>query len=52
LGDTGLWGTDWPSPGVRDLRANLDQFLSLRLPEEWKQGVTVANSLQLFPDGE
>jgi predicted TIM-barrel fold metal-dependent hydrolase len=49
LGDKVLWGTDWPSPGVRDLRANLDQFLALPLSDEWKRGVVVESSLKLFP---
>jgi predicted TIM-barrel fold metal-dependent hydrolase len=44
-----LWGTDWPSPGVRDLRVNLDQFLDLPLPEQWKRKVTVDSPLALFP---
>lgn len=50
IGDRVLWGTDWPSPGVRDLRRNLDLFLSL--PEfgaEFKRKVLVENALRLFP---
>ena len=26
-----IWGTDWPSPGVHDLRKNLDAFRALPL---------------------
>jgi predicted TIM-barrel fold metal-dependent hydrolase len=44
-----LWGTDWPSPGVKDLRVNLDQFLSLPLTDEFKQMVTVDTPLAFFP---
>jgi predicted TIM-barrel fold metal-dependent hydrolase len=51
IGSRVLWGTDWPSPGVRDLRANLDQFLALPIPEELKHRVTVENALRLFPGG-
>src|SRR5204863_8861610 len=29
IGDRVLWGTDWPSPGVKDLKVNLDQFRTL-----------------------
>ncbi|HKE90821.1 MAG TPA: amidohydrolase family protein, partial [Gemmatimonadales bacterium] len=29
IGDRVLWGTDWPSPGVKDLRGNIDQLLTL-----------------------
>ncbi len=44
-----LWGTDWPSPGVRDLRDNLEQFLALPLPESLKTAATRTTPLELFP---
>ncbi len=44
-----LWGTDWPSPGVRDLRHNLEQFMSLDLPAATKAAVTRMNPLRVFP---
>lgn len=44
-----LWGTDWPSPGVRDLRGNLDRFLALPLGREVKNAITVRNPLRIFP---
>lgn len=44
-----LWGTDWPSPGVKDLRQNIDQFLELPLPEEQQRAILSENSLRLFP---
>jgi uncharacterized protein len=44
-----LWGTDWPSPGVRDLKHNLDQFMSLQMSEAMKQAITRANPLRVFP---
>ena len=47
--DRVLWGSDWPTPGVDGLRSNLDAFLSLPLPEEWKRRVVGENSLLLFP---
>jgi predicted TIM-barrel fold metal-dependent hydrolase len=43
-----LWGTDWPSPGVKDLRANLDQFLALPLPADMKRAIVSDNSLRIF----
>jgi predicted TIM-barrel fold metal-dependent hydrolase len=52
LGDRVLWGTDWPSPGGKDLRANLDQFLGLPCSDEWKNKVTVETPLALFPSKE
>jgi uncharacterized protein len=49
IGDRVVWGTDWPSPGVRDLRANLDQFLSLPLTTDFKNQVTRTTPFKLFP---
>ena len=49
VGKRVIWGTDWPSPGVRDLRENLDQFLSLPLDEELKDAITRHTPLALFP---
>jgi predicted TIM-barrel fold metal-dependent hydrolase len=50
IGDRVLWGTDWPSPGVRDLRENLDQFLALDVSDALKQGATRSTPLAVFPD--
>jgi hypothetical protein len=37
-----LWGTDWPSPGVRDLRDNIEAFWSLgEWSAEFKRSVLV-----------
>ncbi len=44
-----LFGTDWPSPGVKDLRANLDAFMELPLSDEAKDRITRGNALTLFP---
>jgi predicted TIM-barrel fold metal-dependent hydrolase len=49
LGHKTLWGTDWPSPGIRDLRQNIDQFLALPLDAELQRRILSANSLRLFP---
>ena len=49
IGDRVVWGTDWPSPGVRDLRKNLDAFLDLPLPDELKTRITRQTPLALFP---
>lgn len=50
IGDRVLWGTDWPSPGVRDLGENLEQFLALPLTDELKHKITRTTPLRLFPD--
>ena len=44
-----LWGTDWPSPGVYDLRKNIDQFLTLPLSAQHRKAVLEDNALDLFP---
>ncbi len=49
VADRVVWGTDWPSPGVKDLRRNLDQFLALPLADEVKTKITRTNPVQLIP---
>jgi len=44
-----IWGTDWPSPGVHDLRVNLDQFRALPLAPAVQRAILSDNSLRLFP---
>jgi len=34
-----VWGTDWPSPGVSSMRANVDQFLALPLAGDSKRRI-------------
>lgn len=49
IGGKVLWGTDWPSPGVKDLRLNIDQFLTLPLADELRRAVLETNPLTFFP---
>jgi hypothetical protein len=49
IGERVLWGTDWPSPGVSDLRRNLDQFLSLDMTKQLQDRITRENALKVFP---
>lgn len=49
IGDRVLWGTDWPSPGVKDLRGNIDQFLTLPLSDTQRRAILETNALALFP---
>ena len=44
-----LFGTDWPSPGVKDLKRNLDQIRALALPEDAIDRIVRKNALDLFP---
>lgn len=49
LGDKTLWGTDWPSPGVKDLRQNIEQFRNLPISAEVQKKILSENSLRIFP---
>lgn len=42
-----LWGTDWPGPGVRDPKANVEAFLELPLEEAVKRAILDGNSRRL-----
>jgi predicted TIM-barrel fold metal-dependent hydrolase len=48
LSDRCLWGSDWPSPGVADLRRNVEEFLSLDLTEEARRAILSENAARLF----
>jgi predicted TIM-barrel fold metal-dependent hydrolase len=43
-----IWGTDWPSPGIKSMRANVDQFLALPLSELTKRRILYDNALGVF----
>ncbi|HEY6209856.1 MAG TPA: amidohydrolase family protein [Gemmatimonadales bacterium] len=49
VGDRVLWGTDWPSPGVKDMKQNIDQFLALPLGDAHQKAILETNALALFP---
>ncbi len=44
-----LWGTDWPSPGVRSMRQNVDRFLALPLDARVKRSALETNPERFFP---
>src|SRR5688572_29035037 len=43
-----VWGTDWPSPGIKSMRQNVDQFLELPLTDETKRKILYDNALRVF----
>jgi len=49
IADRCLWGTDWPGPGVPDLRKNVEDFLELGLPEPVNRAILHDNAMRLFP---
>jgi predicted TIM-barrel fold metal-dependent hydrolase len=48
LADRCLWGSDWPSPGVTDVRKNIDEFLSLELPDAARRAILWDNAARIF----
>jgi len=50
IADKTLWGTDWPSPGVTDMRKNIDDFLALLIPQKTKEAILHDNALKLLKE--
>src|SRR5262245_5946926 len=48
VADRCLWGTDWPSPGVTDVRKNVLDFLAIDLEESARRAILWENSARLF----
>jgi len=44
-----LFGTDWPGPGVPDIKKNLEDFKSLQLPDPVKQQILSKTALNIWP---
>jgi uncharacterized protein len=49
VADRVLWGTDWPSKGVKSMRQNVDDFLSLPLSDAVRRKILFDNAAALFP---
>lgn len=49
LAPKALFGTDWPGPGVKDLRQNFDAFRSLGLSAHAQRLILEENPRKLFP---
>jgi len=48
LADKCLWGTDWPSPGVRSMKANVEDFLALPISDAFKERILGGNGVALI----
>ena len=48
IADRVLWGTDWPSKGVRSMRRNVEDFLSLPLSDAVQRKILFDNATALF----
>ncbi len=49
ISDKVLWGTDWPGPGVPEIRGNIEKFLALPLTEPTRRRILYDNAARLFP---
>jgi predicted TIM-barrel fold metal-dependent hydrolase len=43
-----IWGTDWPSPGVKSMRSNVDAFLALPLGDATKRAILSDNAARIW----
>jgi uncharacterized protein len=50
IADRTLFGTDWPSPGIPDIRQNLEQFRALNLSQEMKEQILSRTALAIWPE--
>ena len=49
IADKVLWGTDWPGPGVPEIKGNMEKFLALPISAETKRKILYDNAARLFP---
>jgi uncharacterized protein len=49
LADKTLFGTDWPGPGVKEIRSNLAAFRALPIPPDAQRRILEENPLRVFP---
>jgi len=45
-----LFGTDWPGPGVPEIKKNLEDFQASALPQEIKQQILSRTALEIWPE--
>lgn len=48
LADKTIWGTDWPSPGIRSMRANVDAFNALPLADATRRKILCENAATIW----
>lgn len=49
VADKVLWGTDWPGPGVPEIKGNIEKFLALPIGPPAKRKILYDNAARLFP---
>jgi uncharacterized protein len=45
-----LFGTDWPGPGIPDMKQNVDDFRALAMPEEMRQRIFSGTAASIWPE--
>jgi uncharacterized protein len=45
-----LFGTDWPGPGVPDIKKNLDEFRALPLSDDVQRQILSRTALEIWPE--
>lgn len=50
IADKTLFGTDWPGPGVPEIKQNLEDFRSLPISEGAKQQILSKTALSIWPE--
>jgi predicted TIM-barrel fold metal-dependent hydrolase len=43
-----IWGTDWPSPGIKSMRTNVEAFLALPLSDSAKAAILYGNAARIW----
>ena len=49
IADKVLWGTDWPGPGVPEIKGNIEKFCALPIAAAAKKKILYDNAARLFP---
>ncbi len=49
IADKTMFGTDWPGPGVPDIKGNLDEFRALPLPAPVQERILSRTALEIWP---
>jgi uncharacterized protein len=49
IADQTLFGTDWPGPGVPEIKTNLEEFRALPLGEQSKEKILRQTALSIWP---
>jgi hypothetical protein len=50
IADKTMFGTDWPGPGVPEVKENLDAFRGLPLSENIQQQILSKTALSIWPE--